>query len=511
MPPLSGEAELEQPNVHPPPGDYARVSKNAGIYFLGQLLSWAAILIHMIVLPRFFGAKTTGQWTSTSTLILMALTPLMFSFEQYLTLEVSKDRARTERLLRAIYGFRLLLIPIFITICLIILKYSHADRTYFIVGLVIMSTGIASFFSSPLSAILSGYEDAKFLTILSTITSFTAIFTLFFLPFGVVAIVIAGASFSSFLVWALMAFKLRKKINLTPEFNISLWKELLVNGAPFLVNSLLLQFTGSLALVILWRFSDAANVGTYAVALKLLGSLLFIPTVITSAILPSVARLAQTNMAKLENVQRRIFVIVLIAAFGVSAETWFVGEGMINLIYKNRFPGLALAFQCTIFQIVPVFITTTLYSFLVVRNKNRVWSIFLVLTLVLNVIFCWIGIPLSIHWLRNASVGAIVASGASEMISSLFGIFLLKMNLFDRRSVLQFVRICFATALMSLVMWLLRDIFFVVPAVVGGAVFVFTIWKMKVLELEDQEKIVQLFQNKFDPIISRLKKTFLRG
>ena len=300
---------------------------------------------------------------------------------------------------------------------------------------------------------------------------------------------------------------MHRTIGVFPTFDPKLWRRVILGGAPFLLNSVVLVIYSACSTLILQHFTSLEEVGNYGTASKLIGATMFFPAALCAALLPTAARMADANDEKsFERMQIRVFSATMIAGLGVSTFMFMLGGQITHMIYRDRFPTVPAMMTWSAFGILPIYITTILYTFLVAKRKNASWSVFLVGTVILNYILCYLLIPYTVRTIHNGGVGAIISFGTAEFTTAIFAMFLLKIKVLNLSSILQLAKAILASALMALSIWLFRDSFILIPIALGGAVFILSIWFLRAIEPEDQEKILGIFTRKFAPIFKFISR-----
>ena len=487
-------------------GNFNRVSKNAGYYLIVQMMSWINTLVHLIVAPRVFGSALLGKLYFVDSIVSTVSVFFIFCFENYLVVEIAKSEKNAEKLIRSTFGLRLLLTPIFAILSFSIMGVLKLGWLSYSLGLICVLGVVANFFIGPMRSLLAGTEQAKRITVLSIICSFTGIFSVMFMSHGIVATMYATLFIGMVVPLALLVVWLRKETNLTPVFDLKLSRQLYIGGSSFFANTILLTLYSASSMFILKKYADEAMIGTFFQANKLSGTLLFVPTVITMAILPSTVRLGDTNSKNLDKIQTRVFVLIVISALCICAQAWVLGDSICNVIYGSRFPGLAMAFKASVVQNVPLYITSTLYVFLVARGKNGVWSYFLLGSVILNVLLSWVMIPAFQVNFHNAAVGAVNATTVAEFATAICAIFLLRIKLLEWNCIVPLLKALLATVTMVACIYPMRNLFFIYPAVLGGIVFVAMIYFLKAIDPEDQRKLIAIFKKTTDKIFGSMMR-----
>lgn len=479
-----------------PSAQNGRVAGNAAIYLAGQTLSWAATLVTMTLIPRQLGESAMGEYAVVGATISTASALLSCGIEQYLITEIGRSRHRTEALLRATFGLRLVMLPSLFALTAIMLWVSKASPSIWLLTAPMLIHMGFLFVSGPLRHVVMAWEDAKRVSLYDISTSAAPLLSLPFLRFGILVVPITNLICFLPLQTALLLW-MRRRLHVTPQFDRVLWRELIRGGLPLVTNDLILQLYGYGSVFLLRRYAGDAALGVLSQALKLQGACLFLPSAVSAALLPVLARLAEQDKAQFRSVQRRIFGVMTSMALPVAALLFLLATPLCHLVYgTEQFQDLPLVLQASAFNILPIYIASVIYRFLVAERKSASWSVFLLGTALLNVALCAVFIPWSQRVWGNAAVGAAAASVVAECATVVAAFVLLKNNPFDKRSVAQIGKAALATAGLCGVVYLTRSYFIVVPAALGTATFLILAWFLGVLEPEERDKLTGAVRRK---------------
>ena len=496
----------EQTPEEAPISNTSMVIKNTGIYVIGSLLSWLFILAHIIIAPRYFGPTVWGQYNIGWAAATLLTSQLGFCIENYLVVSIGKKRERAESMLRATVGLRLAMMPLMIALGaagIYVSRLNHDTTLFAMIGL----TSICfTFVFSPFTSVLLGWEEAKKMTVISVLTSFTTIVPIIVYRYGPLPTYIFHMFLYTFAPIAFQIWYVSRRINVIPQYDPKLWKELIFGGAPFLVNSIILLMYATPVIYMLRHFSTDAMVGSNAILGRLMGVIMFFPSAVAQALLPTAVRVVELKGDRFKAVQTRIMMSVIVVGAYMSIIFLILSKPIVMLLYGAKYPDLPLQLQFSAAMIIPLYLTTTLYTFLVAMNKNKIWSFFLLGTVIINSAAAWFLIPACKSYLHNAGVGAVLATTIAESMTAIFALVLLKSPIFAGKNLVAFLKLAFSCLVMGLCVWAARDLFLLIPLVLGSLVFTLCVWKTKTLSDEDQGLIRVFIMNK----TNRLKAIFSR-
>lgn len=487
--------------VPPTEATSTRVVKNSMIYMTGQLLSWVVAFVSISIIPRSLGEKGIGQMGVAATAVVTVTLLLTLNIEQYLTPAVAREPERARELLGATIGLRMAMLPLLLIAGCLALFVMHASRTVWILGGIYEVGQVVTFFYLPCRYLLIGFEEARKVTLCDLGQVCSVLFTLPFLRFGVVpCVIVSTISSLPIMLWCIWTVWQRVG-GLWPTFNRVLWQQIIRASLAFMVNewvSPVLLFT---TVFLLKQYGGGEeSVGVYNQAQKLLGTFLFIPTAIGSALLPSLTRLAESDYAGFRRLQQRMTVLLIAAGMPILVFALMLADGFCHLLYgADKFQSLPITLSFCGLTVIPLYVTIILYRFLVAERKNAIWGYFMLFTLVLNGVLSRLLIPYMMHapGIHSAAAGAAASFAIAEGTSMIGAFVLLGVNPLTGEAVGRLFRAVLATLAMAGVMWLARNLFFVIEGALGMIVFGVMAWKLQVLGQEDQQKLVAMLAKRF--------------
>lgn len=476
---------------------HGRVAKNAIIYFIGQLLSWSVTFLTVSIIPRTLGEQAMGELAIATTMATTIAGALKLSMDSWLTAEVGRNRQDAERLISLLFGLRICLLPFLVAVSLAALVWTPdlTAMTWRLTWLYVVIAAL-NFFSDPLRSMMQGMEQAKQVSARDFLLALPPLFALPFLRYGPVVLVMSSLIVTA-ITLAMALHWARAYIRLSVRFEPSQWGYLARGGLPFFANSFIVQFYNVGSVFILRSYSGDAAVGVYSQAMRLQGTFLFIATAIGWALLPSLARLADASAEDFRRIQQRVLTLMITLSLPVTTLIFVLAEPFSHLLYgKHKFVDMPLALQVAAFKLIPLYITTVMYQFLVAKRRNAVWSIFLASTVGLNALFCYALIPLTTRLYHNPPMGAVLAGLIAEALTAVCAFVVLKTNPLNADTLKRIGRTLVATAGMAAVLWLTRSLFLLIPATLGVLTFALLAWYLGALGDEERDKLASLVRRK---------------
>ena len=472
-----------------PVSNSERVAKNTGFYLVAQVLGWLSGFVAIGVSARAFDPDLIGKMIIADTIRGIVTGYLALSMENYLVKEIGRDSSKTAYYVNAMIGLRLLLLVPTFLICLFWFWLLKPTPLLWMFAGFFLAQIPLNFFTGIAASVLSGREEGKRIMNLGILQTVVAFCTLFFIRFGVqvylgVTLVTQYGMSLVYLNW------LRAIIPLKPSWNIAIWKQMIQGSLPFFANNIVLQTYGTITVFTLRHFLDDGAVAVYSQANRLTGTLLFFPTALGMALLPSLTRLAENSPDQIRRVQARVFSLLIVLGVPSTLLTIGLATPFCHLLYgSTKWAAVPEILQIYALALLPLYVVSTMYQFLIAKGKNGIWVWFLLGSIVVNVLCNCLLIPLTQRLFDNGVIGAALSTVIAESLSAVCAIRLLGEGIFTRESVQRLLKTFVAGSVMALVLYLTHRMFIVIPFCAGLTVFLLIGWKLQILEPEEQEKL----------------------
>lgn len=504
---ISADTVPDTANGPPAPHQDSKVSHNFLIYLTSQVLSWAVTFVSLSIIPRTLGESNTGKLVVISSIAMMPFILAVPGADQYLVKEIGRDPSRAEALLGALMGLRMALIVPAVGGVIVVGFCLHAGPLDWMLIALVAPTTIFGLFTMAFRATFTGLERASRVGAVDLLMAWSPLLAIPFLRFGVVAPAATSMVASTIVVTAQILL-LHRLVPLKPRWDPALWLEVLCKGIPFSINTYLLTAQAFVCVTVVRMTIGDAGVGVTGQVGRLFGTLMFVPAAITAAILPTLARMADTDVDRFQRSQSRVLALLIVVALPITALMAVIAPPLCHLLYtKTKFVAMPLALQTVSFALLPMYIVSTLYQFLVAQGRAMVWTRFLTMTVVVYAIVGYVAIPFCVRRFHNGPVGASIATIVAESISAILAMKLLRINPFNSDLVYRLLRGITAAGCMAGVMALVLKflermmpdggfgaaaIQVAVPSVIGIATFAALARLLRILWPEDERKIAEL-------------------
>ncbi len=501
---VSAEVQTSQAPPTPPVPSGGRVARNASVYLVGQIASWTVSFLYLSIIPRMLAERAWGELTVATTIVTTVGGLFACGMESYLVKEIGRDRANTEHLLRATIGLRLVVLLPIILCCVATFKIMHASPVIWSIGTIAIIQACVVLVSEPFRSVMAGWEHAGRVSVLDLMLNTAPLFAIPFLLMHYGAEALIGAILCMTTTVAITRWMIvGRHLRLMPIIDVPEWVRMVKGGLPFFVNTYIIQLYTAAAVFIVRHFThDDAAVGVLSQATKLCGTFMCIPTALSAALLPSLARLAEASPTEFKQKQSRVFGLLLVLGLPVTAAVIVLAGPFCRLLYgPDKFVALPQVLQVTALAIIPLYIVSTMYQFLVAQNRNGIWVFFMAATAGVYCVLSSILTPWSLHYYGNGVIGAAASTVIVETVSAICAFVVLRSNPLNAELVGRLFRAIIATAAMTAVMYTTRHLFILVPVALGFAVFTWSGWWLHILASEEEARLAAVVQS----ILRRLR------
>jgi O-antigen/teichoic acid export membrane protein len=492
-----------------------RVARNASIYMIVQIISLCVTFVGLSIVPRCLGETISGQLVLAGATVQIVFNFGNLCLETFLIREIGRDTSQADTLVRATLGLRLTTIVMLFAATYLSLRALHAAPIVMTYGLLYFPVSFIFALSDPLRSVLAGYERAREVSISDLSISGAPILAIPFLLYGarfapqkaeISAFTLIGLTLVMQVITLVVRVGwLRGVVTLRPIFDVRIWLRLIRGGIPFMLNNYVGVFYSYITLLVLNHFMNAAAVGEYNQVNRLLGGFMFLPAVLTAALLPVLARMATGDPKAFDDAKGRVLIVLIISCMPVITGMILLAHPLCLVLYgAHKFVHVAQALQFTALLLLPLYIVSTIYQFLVAQNRNGIWSFVLLGTVILHTALAWVLVPYTMRTLHNGILGATFAMTIAEGIAMGFAFGLVQINPFAPIFLGRVLRGATATGIMALVTWALREgigylrlpfaalafLQLSVPALLGACVFLLAAGMLHAFPPQEQELVV---------------------
>ncbi|MCX6054734.1 MAG: flippase [Chloroflexi bacterium] len=485
------------------------VAKNAVILMGTQMTTWVMSLLLTIFLPRYLGPAAVGQYHFSNSIWAILAILASLGMDTYLTKEAAR---RPENVGGMVWNSALLRI-LFYLLCvgglalyLEAFKYPVETR---MVAYVIGISSLIWMLISVIQSVLIGFESMKYVSlgniagrIVGTVVSITL------LLLGQKIVVIASVNILSALITLAIEFIFLKRIVAIPvHINLQEMWHLVKGGLPYLLSGVFLVLYLQFDFVIISLLVDDKTVGWYGAADTLFGTLLFVPTVLMTAVFPVLSRMYVNDKEGLPRVTRKSFDLLVILGIPIGLGVIAAANSTVLLLFGAQFTQSGPVLSLFGVVVILTYLTTFLGQFLISVDRQNQWTIVMaVATAVTLLLDLWL-VPWCAQTFSNGALGGAISFIVTEGGMLVAGLLMMPKGILGRANLWLALRAILSGLVMLASIWWIRSLpilniyVFILILVVGALVYLLMGWILRLITPEDGA----IFKNLVAGILSKFK------
>jgi O-antigen/teichoic acid export membrane protein len=467
-----------------------RLFRNIGFLVSSQVTTWGLSLLWNIFVPRVLGPTKMGEWVVGVAVSQMIFMALGLGIGTLMIKEIAADRIRAPKIVGAAIVMRLALAPV--AFCAVaaysLLLHTSVELTTVIA--LATATVLMQLFSGPLLVALQSIERMEYNAYAEVLKGVALALC--------IPLVIAGLGLYSMMlcilaaglaVLALSWYWYHRYFTIDLHAGFGEIRRLAFGSLPYWTTGLVLNFYLWIDSLLLSAFAPLEAVGWYGVTTRLMGTLLFVPTILSTAYLPRLVRAWKEGHDALGAEARPPLELVLILGMPVAAGAALVAPKLISDIYGASYLPAVVVLVLLALCVPSIYLSIMANQVLVAAGRQLAWTKVMVGAAIVNPALNLVLIPYGrVHW-HNGAEGAAVALLITE--TAMVGIAVALMpRVLNRASGVRVAKALAATIAMSVLVFVLREHVGLIAQVVSGLVcFVALALALRILSHEQAEAL----------------------
>lgn len=470
------------------------VLKNTLIMFAGQIITWSLSILSAVIVPRSIGPAGAGELALAGALTSLVSTLGALGMGTLVVRDIARDHNKAPDLIGvAITARALLALPNLLIMGVIAWVAGYSIHTQVVIYIASVSM-IFSYLSGPFQAGFQAFEQMKYNTLNTIIAE--CIYT-----FGSIAVVLAGrgvillslvSAAGSFLALMLNAIWWRRLSPIHVHFNYRLLRYLIIGGLPFWATNIFLTIYLYIDSLMLSFLTNTKVVGWYNVPQGLFGLLLFIPSVVSTALFPMLARTYKQAPRQMIKLSQRSFNLLTCLSLPIAVGGMLLAKEIIITLYGPKYIPSIPVMTVLAVSVVPTYLNILVNQFLVATERQIIWTKVMAAACVVNPLINLVSINYYQQAHGNGAFGAAWALLVTEGLMTIVGIAILPRRILGWSNVVSLGRSCAAAGLMALAVWYTRDYFLAIPIATGAVVYLIAALALGALPRQDLELLAPL-------------------
>ncbi|MBK6664397.1 MAG: polysaccharide biosynthesis C-terminal domain-containing protein [Thermoflexaceae bacterium] len=250
-------------------------------------------------------------------------------------------------------------------------------------------------------------------------------------------------------------------------FSLSQARYLILASLPFSTANVFVVVYLAVDTLLLSLLSGETAVGIYTAPSRIFGTLLFAPTIVTMVVFPRMAASFHDGPTQIARLARATLALVIGITLPVAVMTVGVGdEGLVWLIGRG-FSDSGPVVVLLALGLVPTSVNMVAHRILIAVDRQRIWTIVILVALGAKVALGVILIPLFDRLFDSAALGAAASLLAVEGGMMLVAFYYMPRGIMDRATYGLYARLSAGALFATAAMLLTRDHGFIITGLAG--------------------------------------------
>lgn len=462
--------------------------QNAIAMFLGQGITWGLTAVTLALVPRYLGPGQMGAMGIGMSFSTLGTTIAGIGMATLITREIARDRERARDLLATAVWLHLVFGALAAVVAIgagFLMGYESLTRVSIIAqaSTVPLNLMILLGFGA-----LQGVEVMRHQAIWDAtikLLSLLALGVIIVLDLGFYALMVL--SVASALLGAIPGVVLMRRY--LPfrllSFSLAQARYLVLESIPFCAINVFVVAYLAVDTLLLSVLAGEMAVGIYTAPSRIFGTLLFAPTIITTVVFPRMAASFRSEPHALERLARETIRIVVAITFPVAVLAVGTSGALLVTLIGDGFTQSGPVIALLAVSLVPTGLNMVAHRILTAADRQRLWTVVMVVGLVAKIALDLALIPLAERLWGNPALGAAIGLVLVEAGMMITAFVALPRGIFRRAEAWNYGRLLLTGAGAATTMFLLQDAHFLVLAMAGGAVYLTLAALLRVYTLDD--------------------------
>lgn len=407
-------SSFEEDGTTVPP---SRLGRNIAALGSSQVLTWIMSTASMLIIPRALGPSQMGAYAAAASAISILVLIAGFITADYLIQRMVVQRGQEANIVGAAVVLRAMTLPVLAGCTWLyvhLLGFQHSAWIFYFVG----AAAATQMLTDPMQAAFRALERMDYLGVANVAstcaTSITSIAVVLAgwkaVGLGASAAILGIVSLAANAWWIRHLGKMtfansRRHLRPIARGGFSYWPQQLISVVYLYIDSVILSLMAS-----------SVVVGWYAASTKLFGTLLFIPTILTTAWYPRLIAAFELNTVKFTEESTSLLGLLPALGIPVAAATLVSAGPVLRLIYgpaySHAIPVMMVLGLCAI----PMYPGIGLGQVLVALRKPVILASIMLSGVAVNVGLNYLLIPLFAARYSNGAVGSASSLFVTELL-----------------------------------------------------------------------------------------------
>jgi O-antigen/teichoic acid export membrane protein len=449
------------------------VIKNTSAMLVSQVITWTLTLVFSVAMRRILGPDASGELVIASSIWMIAGAFISFGMDMLLTKEIARDHTRAAGLLGTSYILRAAFYAISVVV---IFAYTQMMRYPAHQAIVVQVVGLSALFfqlAQATKATHQGLETMEYISIsdiAAKVINTGLGVTVLLLGYDQIAVAWALTA-STLALWLIQLYFLVRRHRIVPRINRGQIVPMLRASLPYLATAFGMIAYSELAVIVLSMQVSTTEVGWYGAASQIFATLLFGAVVFTTVTFPTMARAHIASPDAMPEMLRRNLALILIISVPIGLGLFTVAPQLMVLLFGEAFAPSGQILQVLSLVLIFMYANVLFGQYFNSTDRQHVWTVVIVISATMIVPLNLMLVPLCQRVFGVGAIGGALSFLITEAGQFLAGWFLTPRGTLTWRTVRHCLLVVSAGLLMVGCVWFVRDLFILIPIVVGAIAY----------------------------------------
>jgi O-antigen/teichoic acid export membrane protein len=220
------------------------------------------------------------------------------------------------------------------------------------------------------------------------------------------------------------------------------------------------------------------------------------------AVFPAMSRIFTADPDSLPKLFRKNYDLMLLLGVPIGLGLMVISDQLVVLLFGEAFANSGVVLGVMGVVLIMTYQNMAIGQFLISTDRQNVWTKVMAIAIGVTILLDIVLIPFCQSQFDNGAIGGALSFLVTETAMTIYGIWLLRKELRSAPNGWPSIRIVAAGLLMVAGTWWLRDMFILVPIIVGAVIYSGAIVVLKVIPKEDRDMFGSMLQS----LVARIRK-----
>ena len=465
------------------------IVKNTAILFMSEVFNRFLSFLLVIFIARYLGNVGLGKYSFVFAFVGLFAIISDFGVSILMVRDVAKHKLQNEKYFRNILTLKLIFALITLALPFLIIQFLNRGKEIEISVLLASIATSLFYLSQPSRNLFTAFEQQSYQAIYlvtERLIAFSLGILVLYLGYGLIALI--SVLVLSNLVSSIYAFAVtsNKFTKIKLEFDFSFIKKLLKKSIVFWFSLVFITIYFRIDTVMLSFMKGYEATGWYNAAYKVIDALTFIPFLVITTVFPAMSRFHKESKDLLKLLYEKSFYYLFIIALPLAVGTTILAKRIIIFIFKGEFINSVAALQILIWALLFMFINYIAGYLLNSIEKQKLFTISVGITAVVNIILNFILIPLYSY------IGASIATVISEILTFTMLYYFTSQNNYRLNFLKLIIKPFFAVVIMSFFIIYFNNLHILLLVPLSIIIYFTLLFIFKALTKEEIDLIISL-------------------